>query len=46
MRGRVTMKIAIVGAGAVGSMTGGLLREAGDEVFLYTLNQAHVEQTC
>jgi 2-dehydropantoate 2-reductase len=44
MRERGRMKIAIVGAGAMGSMTGGLLREAGNEVFLCTLNQPHVEQ--
>ena len=44
MREEGRMKIAIVGAGAMGSMTGGLLREAGNEVFLCTLNQSHVKQ--
>ena len=36
------MKIAIVGAGAMGSMTGGLLKEAGVGVCLYNTNKQHV----
>lgn len=37
------MKIAIVGAGAMGSLYGGLLREAGAEVWLLDIWQAHVD---
>jgi len=37
------MKIVIVGAGAMGSMTGGLLKEAGEEVHLYSVNKQHIE---
>lgn len=36
------MKIAIVGAGAMGSMTGGLMKEAGEDVRLYSTNKAHI----
>ena len=37
------MKIAIVGAGAMGSLYGGLLREAGADVRLLDIWQAHVD---
>ena len=37
------MKIAIVGAGAMGSLYGGLLREAGANVRLLDIWQAHVD---
>ena len=37
------MKIAIVGAGALGSAMGGVLTEAGNQVCLITRNQAHVQ---
>jgi 2-dehydropantoate 2-reductase len=36
------MKIAIMGAGAMGSMTGGLLKEAGEDVCLYSTNIQHI----
>lgn len=36
------MKIAVVGAGAMGSLFGGLLAEAGNEVWLYDLWAEHV----
>jgi 2-dehydropantoate 2-reductase len=36
------MKIAVVGAGAMGSMTGGLLKEAGQDVCLYNTNEQHI----
>jgi 2-dehydropantoate 2-reductase len=38
------MKIAIVGAGAMGSMMGGLLRESGADVHLYSVNFEHVQR--
>jgi len=37
------MKIAIVGAGAMGSLFGGLLSAAGNEVWLYDIWEAHVK---
>lgn len=37
------MKIAIVGAGAMGSLYGALLKEAGAEVWLLDIWQAHVD---
>ena len=37
------MKIVIVGAGALGSAMGGVLAEAGNEVWLITRNAAHVQ---
>jgi 2-dehydropantoate 2-reductase len=37
------LKFAIVGAGALGSAVGGVLTEAGHEVWLITRNQAHVD---
>lgn len=37
------MKIAILGAGALGSAIGGVLTEAGNAVWLITHNWAHVE---
>ena len=37
------MKIAVVGAGAMGSLFGGLLAEAGNEVWLYDVWKAHVD---
>ena len=37
------MKIGIVGAGAMGSLFGGRLSQAGHEVLLYDINQEHVE---
>jgi len=36
------MKITIVGAGAMGSLFGGLLAESGNEVTLIDLNDAHI----
>ena len=36
------MKIAIVGAGAMGSMTEGLLKEAGQDVCLYNTNKQDI----
>lgn len=38
------MKIAIVGAGGMGSMTGALLKEAGFDVHIYDVNKEHVER--
>jgi 2-dehydropantoate 2-reductase len=38
------MKIAVVGAGAMGSLTGGLLREAGADVHLHSVNREHIEK--
>ncbi len=38
------MKIAVVGSGAMGSLTGGLLREAGADVHLFSLNREHIEK--
>jgi 2-dehydropantoate 2-reductase len=37
------MKITIVGAGAMGSLFGGRLAQAGCEVLLYDIDQEHVE---
>jgi 2-dehydropantoate 2-reductase len=37
------MKIAIVGAGAMGSLFGGLLAESGNEVYLLDIWEEHVE---
>lgn len=37
------MKVAVVGAGAMGSLFGGLLAEAGAEVWLIDIWEAHVE---
>ena len=36
------MKIAVVGAGAMGSLFGALLAEGGHEVWLYTVQQDHI----
>ena len=37
------MKVAIVGAGAMGSLFGALLAEAGNDVWLYDIWQEHVQ---
>lgn len=37
------MRIAILGAGAMGSLFGGLLAEAGEEVTLLDINESHIE---
>ncbi len=37
------MKFAVLGAGALGSAIGGVLTEAGHDVWLITRNQAHVD---
>ena len=37
------MKIAVVGAGAMGSLFGGLLAEAGHEVWLFDIWQDHIQ---
>ena len=37
------MKVAVVGAGAMGSLFGGLLAEAGAEVWLIDIWAAHVD---
>ncbi|MFC6670492.1 ketopantoate reductase family protein [Marinobacterium aestuariivivens] len=37
------MKICVVGAGALGCSIGGVLTEAGEEVWLITRNKAHVD---
>lgn len=37
------MKIAIIGSGAMGSLFGGKLSAAGNEVVLYDINKAHVD---
>jgi 2-dehydropantoate 2-reductase len=37
------MKVSILGAGAMGSLFGGLLAEAGEPVTLLDLNQAHLD---
>jgi 2-dehydropantoate 2-reductase len=37
------MKIAIVGTGAMGSLFGGKLSQAGHQVMLYDINREHVE---
>ncbi len=37
------MKVAVVGAGAMGSLFGALLAEAGNEVWLYDIWQEHVQ---
>jgi 2-dehydropantoate 2-reductase len=36
------MKIAVVGAGAMGSLFGALLAEAGNDVWLYDINAEHI----
>ena len=38
------MKIAVVGSGAMGSLTGGLLWEAGADVHLFSVNREHIER--
>ncbi|MEE8541889.1 MAG: 2-dehydropantoate 2-reductase [Desulfobacterales bacterium] len=38
------MKIAVVGAGAMGSLFGGLLAEAGNEAWLYDVSETHVDK--
>jgi len=38
------VKIAILGAGGMGCMTGGLLQEAGADVYLYDINKEHIEK--
>jgi len=38
------MKIAIVGSGAMGSLTGGLLKEIGEDVYLYDVFREHMEK--
>ncbi len=38
------MKISIIGAGAMGSLFGGMLSRGGQEVLLYDVNKAHVEK--
>ncbi len=40
------MKILILGAGALGSALGGVLAEAGHEIWLITRNAAHVGAIC
>ena len=37
------MKIAIVGAGAMGSLFGGRLSQSGHQVLLYDINREHIE---
>ncbi|HLX03227.1 MAG TPA: 2-dehydropantoate 2-reductase, partial [Trinickia sp.] len=37
------MKIAVLGAGAMGSLFGGLLAESGQPVTLLDINDAHLE---
>jgi 2-dehydropantoate 2-reductase len=37
------MRIAVIGSGAMGSLFGGLLTEAGQEVVLYDVRKDHVE---
>ena len=37
------MKIAVVGAGAMGSLFGALLAEAGNDVWLYDVWPEHVQ---
>jgi 2-dehydropantoate 2-reductase len=37
------MRIAIVGSGALGSVVGGMLQEAGEEVFLIDVWEEHIE---
>lgn len=38
------MKISIIGAGAMGSLFGGYLSNAGNDVILYDVNKEHVEK--
>ncbi len=38
------MKIAVIGSGAMGSLIGGLLRESGEEVYLYDIWKEHIEK--
>ncbi|MGQ9509404.1 MAG: ketopantoate reductase family protein [Thermodesulfobacteriota bacterium] len=40
------MKIAIVGAGAMGSLFGGLLARSGEEVWLIDIWKEHIESIC
>jgi 2-dehydropantoate 2-reductase len=42
-KGKYFMKITIVGAGAMGSLFGGLLAESGNEVFLIDIWKEHVD---
>jgi 2-dehydropantoate 2-reductase len=44
MNQNVKPRIAVVGAGAIGSVVGGLLARAGEDVTLIA-RQAHVEAT-
>ena len=37
------MKISIIGAGAMGSLYGGKLAQAGNDVILFDINQTHVD---
>lgn len=37
------MKIAVLGAGAIGSLIGGLLKKSGEEVYLVDIQSDHVE---
>ena len=37
------MKIAVIGAGAMGSLFGGRLAESGNDVVLIDVNKAHVD---
>ena len=39
------MKIGIAGAGAMGSLFGGRLSQAGHQVLLYDINREHIEKT-
>jgi 2-dehydropantoate 2-reductase len=43
MPGTEEMRIGIVGAGAMGSLFGGRLSQAGYEVLLYDINREHIE---
>ncbi len=38
------MKISIIGAGAMGSLFGGMLSKGGQEILLYDVNKAHVKK--
>lgn len=40
------LKIAIIGAGAMGSLYGGLLSEAGHDVYLIDIGTDHIEAIC
>ncbi|MFC1931337.1 ketopantoate reductase family protein [Chloroflexota bacterium] len=37
------MKIAVLGAGAIGSLIGGMLKKSGEEVYLVNIHPEHVE---